>query len=222
MEETIILTHCGKLGDFLYCLPIAAWLYNTHRAKIHFVFPECFPPFHHIKRLLHTLPFTDRVSLVGHQCRDFDAGGQPYKFNPADFGIEGEYYNLGIRHYPNKFMTAFCAEEHGFDWDRGFRLDVGAVIRTDKILRSEQGEVAALAPQSEPYPIPIDLLELAQMLLAAKERWVWYSGPAALMYLMRIPFNLVWEQGHPSRDLYLNKNYFGGELITPVEFIRKK
>lgn len=221
MTSSIILTHCGKMGDFIYCLPIASWLAKERGVTIKWALAEAFPAFHYIERLLKQMPFTESVTLTPNPIRDFEAGGQPYRFNPADYGMKGEYYNLGIRHYPDTFMTAYCAGEHGLGWDADFTLDLGEVESTDKILRGEQVEIAGMVPESESYPIPMDLLEMARMLKAAKERHLWYSGPATILYMARIPFYLYWEKGHPSRHLYLNENYFGGSLITPVEFVRR-
>lgn len=221
MTSSIILTHCGKMGDFFYCLPIASWLAKEWGVTIKWALAEAFLAFHYMEPLLKRLPFTESVTLTPNPVRDFEAGGQPYHFNPADYGLDGVYFNLGIRRYPDTFMTAYCAGEHGLGWDQEFTLDLGEVEPTDKILRGEQVEIAGMVPQSEAYPIPMDLLELGRMLKAAKERHLWYSGPATMLYMARIPFNLYWEKGHPRRNLYLNEQYFGGSLITPVEFVRR-
>lgn len=221
-DPPIALTHCGKLGDFLYCLPIASWLWQARGRKIHWVLANTFGPFNHIDRLLASLPFTERASYVPHRIRQ-GHGGQPYRFDPADYGVAvEEYYNLGFRAFPNKFVTEFCAEEHGFGWDRDYTLDFGPVEPSGKILRSEQWELAEVVPQAETWPRPMDLYELGRMLKAAQERWTWYSGPAALMFLARMPFHLVHEKGHPPRRLYLPEEYFGGKLITPVLYTRRK
>lgn len=260
----VILTHCGKLGDFLYCLPIAEWFYKTHGRRTHWVLTENFAPFRYVKKLLLNQRHCCAVTLVDHKLANLDAGGQPYKFDPAQHraqaserilheleeleaneelthrneliaeharltsdlyqlgGWDGDYFNLGFRSYPNKFITAFCAEEYGLGWDADFTLELGEVEPSGKILRTEQREVGEACPEAEPFPIPIDLLELGQRLKAARERHTWYSGPAALMYLARLPFHLHWEQGHPPRSLYLPEEHFGGKLITPVEYIRRK
>lgn len=220
MASTLTLTHCGKLGDFLYCLPIASWLARERGVTIRWALAERFHPFYHIGPLLRTLPFTEDVTLTMNPIRDFEAGGQPYRFDPNEYGVSGPYLNLGIRSYPDTFMTAYCAGEHGVGWDEDFTLELGDVEPTDKILRGEQVEIAKMVPESEEYPIYIDLLKLARMLKAAKERHLWYSGPATLMYLARVPFNLWWERGHPARELYLNPRHFGGALITEREYVR--
>lgn len=221
MNSSIILTHCGKLGDFLYCLPIASWLAIERGVTIRWALAYEFLPFRYIEALLKRIPFTEDVTLTNNYVRDFEAGGQPYHFNPADYGLEGPYYNLGIRIYPDTFMTAYCAGEYGLGWDPDFTLDLGEVEPNDQIIRGEQLEIAELVPESQPYDMPQDLLQLGRTLKAARDRYLWYSGPATLLYMARIPFNLVWEKGHPSRDLYLNKNYFGGSLIREVEYVRR-
>lgn len=84
----ITLTHCGKLGDFIYCLPIASWLHKTTGQKIHWVLPDNFKPFRQIKTLLELQPFHGALSIVPFHVRTWGCGGQPYKFNPGKFGIE--------------------------------------------------------------------------------------------------------------------------------------
>lgn len=222
MKAPIILTHCGKLGDFLYSLPIASWLWKTRGQKIHWVLPHTFAPFNHIDRLLASLPFTEQCTLVPHEIYLHGHGGQPYRFNPADYGVPtDEYYNIGFRGYPDKFVTAYYAEEHGFGWDKEFVLDFGEVERSEKILRTEQPELAEVVPQGETWPVPMDLYELGRLLKGAKERHTWYSGPAAMMFLARLPFFLHFEPAHPPRRLYLPQEYFGGNLIVPVLYLRR-
>lgn len=221
MKTPIVLTHCGKLGDFLYCLPIASWIWKTTGRPTHWVLPHTFAPFNHIDRLLAALPFTSQATYVNHAIH-FAHGGQPYRFNPNDYGVPvGQYFNLGFRGYPDKFVTAYCAEEHGFGWDREFTLEFGDVVPSGKAIRTEQPEVAEAAPHAETFPVPMDLLELGKLFKAANERHTWYSGPAAMLYLARLPFFLHYETGHPSRRLYLPEDAFGGALITPVLYTRK-
>jgi hypothetical protein len=216
--KRIALTHCGKLGDMLYCLPIASWLARQKDCKIEMVLPRCFPPFRHVEALLMEQPFIAKVTFVDHQCNWHGHAGQPYKFNPAQYGVTGEYYNLGFRAYPDKFVTAFVAEEHGFGWDKDFTLSLGKWVTfyEPDVLRSEQPEVGVAVPHAKIYPIPIDILELGRMLHDAKEAHLWYSGPAALMFLARLPFYLHYVAGHPPRSIYLPPDQFGGSLIKPV------
>jgi len=209
------------MGDFLYCLPIASHLAKTRGVKIHFVLPECFPPFRYITPLIEMQPFTEKVTLVNHQCNWSGHAGQPYKFNPATHGIPGPFYNLGFRGYPNKFVTDYVAEEYGLGVDNDFTLNLGEFTPNGGILRSEQPEVALAVPEAEQIPIPADLLTVGRLLAGAKERHLWYSGPAAMMFLARIAFDLHFVEGHPPRRIYLPPDRFGGALIRERKFVAK-
>ena len=124
-SKPLILTHCGKLGDLIYAWPIAAWVQRTTGRKIHWVLPRRFVPFQRVESLLLRQKFSERVTLVDFPVRCQGCGGQPYHFNPADYGVAGDYLNLGFRWWPNKFVTAFQAQEHGLGWDADWVLDVG-------------------------------------------------------------------------------------------------
>ncbi len=151
--KPIIFTHCGKLGDMLYCLPIAhAYWLNTGR-KVHWVLPHCFPPFRYVRALLELQEATDGVTFVDHKCGFSGHGGQPYSvkqkdgFDPFKTQIfehrgtslgelqsvgwslrperfEG-FLNLGFRDYPDQFVTAYQAKEHQLPWDPEFTLYLG-------------------------------------------------------------------------------------------------
>lgn len=124
----ITLTHCGKLGDFIYCQPIASWLYKTTGKKIHWVLPTNFKPFTQIKSLLELQPYYGGLSLVPFPVKTWGCGGQPYKFNPNKFGINcPSYYNLGFRWWPKKNVIEYQAEEYGFGYDKEFRLNIGNI-----------------------------------------------------------------------------------------------
>jgi hypothetical protein len=219
MGREIILTHCGKLGDMLYSLPVASWLARERGCKSHWVLPTNFEPFNYIRNLLMLQPFVSRGTLVPHRVDNYDCGGQPYKFNPADFGIQGEYYNLGFRAYPNKFLPAFYAEEHGFGYDPDFRLKIypddprEMASLTDRaltwregkpteILRTREGAMAKLVPGAEPLTPAMDLLELARRLAAAKEVHTWFCGIAVLCWFAGITATVYRVPGHAAIQLY--------------------
>jgi hypothetical protein len=203
MNNEIILSHCGKLGDFLYCLPIGEWIHRTTVRKIHWVLPRCFGPFNYIENLLLAQPMTARVSLVDHKVRDYNCGGQPYRFNVKDFGIEGEYYNLGFRHYPTSYCSKFYAEEYGFDYVRDYRINLGEPLpKTLEVLRSTEGPMAKFAPHAKPLPTNMDLLALARRMQAAKEANTWFCGLAILCCMSGIPVIVHRVPGHASIPLY--------------------
>ena len=219
-QSEIVLSHTGKLGDFLYCLQIASWLTRIRGCKIHWVLPSTFNPFNYISDLLMMQPFTSRVSIVPFKIENFDCGGQPYKFNPADFGIEVEYYNFGFRHYPDKYVSAFYAEEHGFGYDVDYRIklwsdaDAGLINKTDEVLRSSEGAMAKLVPHAIPMGTHEDLLTLTQRMQAAKEVHTWFCGLAILCWMSSIPVTVHRVPGHAWIPTYYEGDY---SYVTFVE-----
>lgn len=209
----VIFTHCGKLGDMLYALPVAEWFYRTHGRKVHWVLPHGFGPFHYIRELLVLQEHCHDVTLVHHKLANLDAGGQPYRFNPADHGIEGEYFNLGFRDYPDRFIPAFYASEHGFGFVPGYRLrlwsspEAGAQalqlqLMSEEILRSGETAMAKFAPHATPLPPVMDLLGLARAVSMAKEFHTWFCGLAVLAYMARVPQHIYRVPGHAPKHLY--------------------
>jgi hypothetical protein len=205
----IILTHCGKLGDFLYSLMVGSWLFKNYQRKIHWVLPRSFGPFRYIENLLMAQEQTSRVTLVDHEIKNFDCGGQPYKFDPMRFGIMGEYFNLGFRGYPDKFVPAFYAEEYGLRFDPDFTLNLGTeafesglVDWSQKILRSCELAMQMHLPEVESIATQMDLLDLARKLATAKEFHTWYNGIAILCWLARIPAHVYRVPGHARLEQY--------------------
>jgi hypothetical protein len=113
------------LGDFVYTWPIAAWFHQHTGRKVHWVLPEFFGPFKYIERLLRLQTFTQDVTLVSYRVANYSHGGQPYQFNPKDYGVEGEYFNLGFRGYPDRFIPHYLAQEHSFGVDESWELELG-------------------------------------------------------------------------------------------------
>jgi len=233
MKECII-TNCGKLGDFLLALPVASWLARERDCKIHFVLPECFPPFRNITKLLMLQPFTSRVTLVPFPVDHWDCGGQPYKFDPWEYLKKGKYinvdevaetlvYNIGFRHYPNKYIPEFYAEEYGLGYDKDFTLriwneyteDNSTPFPTNEILRTSEWGMPKAVPHAKPMPTDNDLLDLARQLSAAKEVHTWMTGVSILAWLARIPHTVHRVPGHAFWPLYYPPNDLRG--ITFVE-----
>lgn len=218
MNDPIVLTHCGKLGDMLYALPIAEWFYQTQGRPVHWVLPSAFGPFHYVTPLLRLQAHCHDVTLVAHKLQNLDAGGQPYRFDPNAHGVVApEYYNLGFRSYPDQFIPAFYAAEHGLGWVKGFRLELGTLNaeRGTQIWRSAETAMARFAPQAEPLPTVVDLLALGRTVARAAEFHTWYCGLAVLAWFARIPQHVYRMPGHASRELYFPEDYFPeGNRIT--------
>ncbi len=212
--DPLILTHCGKLGDFVYTWPVAAWLHRKTGRKIHWVLPRGFTPFRRVESLLLRQAFSHQVTLVDFPVRSYGCGGQPYRFNPADYGVSGEYLNLGFRWWPNKFVTAFQAEEHGLGWDEDWVLDVGregeetergaqrprAQAEIEPMVATEQACIPA-APEAR-LDLKQDVLDNVRRMAAARERHCFFSGMAAILYFARVPFILYREPWQPRLEFY--------------------
>jgi hypothetical protein len=197
----IIFTHCGKLGDFAYTLPIASAYYKRTGRKVHFVLPLGFPPFHKLRSLLELQDFFSGLSLVPHRVRSYGCGGLPYHFNPAKWGITGEYYNLGFRWWPDKYATAFQAEEYGLDYDPNWVLNIGPLPDIIEDTVSTEQEVMSTCVHSR-IDVEQPLLYNLQRIAAAKHRNCFFSGFAAFLYLARIPFTLYREPWQPETRYY--------------------
>ncbi len=215
----IILTHCGKLGDMLYALPVAEWFYRAHGRQVHWVLPSCFGPFHYVTPLLRQQAHCADVTLVGHKLANLDAGGQPYQFDPnPHLGTTGrEYFNLGFRSYPDRFIPEFYAREHGLDWTPGFRLDLGTgdaergTENAEVIWRTnEEGLNGHVPAAARRLPLVMDLLELARTVRAGREFHTWYCGLAVLAWLAGIPQHVYRQPGHGAKALYFPEDYFRG------------
>lgn len=212
--KPLILTHCGKLGDLIYAWPIAAWLHRTTGRKIHWVLPRRFVPFQRVESLLLRQTFSERLTLVDFPVRCQGCGGQPYHFNPADYGVAGDYLNLGFRWWPNEFVTPFQAQEHGLGWDPDWVLDIGShegrpgdpsqpsrpASEIEQMVATEQACIPA-APEAR-LDLRKDVLDNVRRMAAARERHCFFSGLAAILYFARVPFILYREPWQPELDLY--------------------
>jgi hypothetical protein len=175
-HDMIAVTHCGKLGDFILSLPVASWLYKTRRKKIHFILARRFEPFTKIKSLLMLQEMTGEVTLAEFPVRDWECGGTPYKFNPRRYYVPcGEYYNLGMRRHPRRFVPEFTAEECGLSYDPDFRINLGDYPRTDEVLCTDSYMLTE-APQATPLDLSLPLLDNARRMAGARESLVSQSG----------------------------------------------
>ena len=207
--DPLILTHCGKLGDFVYAWPIAAWLHRQTGRKIHWVLPRGFGPFRRLESLLLLQEFSAQLTLADFPVRCFGCGGQPYRFNPGDYGVPGDYFNLGFRWWPNKFVTPYQAEEHGLGWDADWVLDLQLEGSKDLASRQspgpERGIEAMVATEQAVIPaapsarldLSRDVLFNVRRMAAARERHCFFSGMAAILYFARLPFILYREPWQP-------------------------
>jgi hypothetical protein len=123
----MIFTHTGLMGDFVQTWPIASWYYKQTGEKITFVLADI-PCFKDIAELTLNQPFTKEIIKVPHKIENYRMGGQPYKFNPSEFGIKGEYLNLGFRDYPREeWVPYFMAAEYDLGVDLDYVINVSGI-----------------------------------------------------------------------------------------------
>jgi hypothetical protein len=189
----IVVTHTGKAGDFGLCLPICSWLHKTYKEKIIFVLPRFFPFIKSLESLIKLQPFTEDILYCDHYVRNYDCGGQPYKFDPKVYFPDLEftrYYNFGFRGIPDKYVPYFYAEEYGLGVDEDFVLNLGLDFKytSDKLMCTEI--MHKYLPHFEQTDLKKDFLLALRDFAYAKERHMHFSSLAVYLGLARIPFYL--------------------------------
>jgi hypothetical protein len=203
MDE-IVITHCGKMGDFMTSLPIISWVSKNYNDNIHLVLPQDFELFRKIESLMLLQPMIKKFTLADFGHLDYTCGGQPYIHDPNKFGIDcEEWYNLGFRHHPHfEHRSEFSAKEYDFGVDWDFTLELGEVDPTDEILCSEP-HIHHRVPGSTLIDFNQDVLFNARRMKAAKERHCWQSGMAHLLEWADVkPIHIHRVQGHDPLILY--------------------
>lgn len=119
----MIITNVSRLGDFLLTFPVASWIHKNQGEKIHFVLSDNFPLYKKIEPLIRLQPFVSDVSYVNVGTNAFDP--THWNFNPKQFGIEGNYLNMGFWEYPGKYLPQFYAEKYGLGVDNEFVFNLG-------------------------------------------------------------------------------------------------
>lgn len=117
----MIITHCGKFGDFAPCLIIPNYYYKNKNEKTTFILSSWFKSIKGIEEFLLMQDFTEKVIFDKFLPDNFSQGAQPYKFKPESLNDE-EYFNLGIGGFPNKYLGILYAEEHGLNYDLDINL----------------------------------------------------------------------------------------------------
>lgn len=182
----MIFTHTGKLGDFFFSLPVANWYYKISDEKVHYVVSSDFDMFNKIlPDFSKYINCIEKISFVPHKILNYDCGGQPYKFDPSKYGIEGKYLNLGYKHFPNKYCANFIAEEHGFDVDYAnlFNIEPDRNMLNKKVYTNEYDFIKPKIENIEEYeelsfkdPLHINISKM----LSCSKIITFHSGFAAI------------------------------------------
>ncbi|RPH93585.1 hypothetical protein EHM69_09900 [candidate division KSB1 bacterium] len=207
----IVLTHTGKLGDFFLAMPVASWLYKKTGEKIHWVLSSEFKPFTTIEPLLFLQEMTGKVTLVPHHIRNYKCGGQPYRFDPAKYGVEDKpYYNIGFRHLPDKYVPDFYAEEIGAGVDDDFVLNAGPARKdfSDKIVFVDDGRQLRnyIDPAAVELTIDQPLEVNLALALGAREVHCGDSGFAVAADLAAIRNLHIWNHGRSAQPEYYHRH----------------
>ncbi len=114
----MILTNVSRMGDFLLTFPAAYQLYKTTGEKIHYVLTDRFQPYKSLESLVLYQEFVSSVSYVDIGTDAF----KDWKFSPSNYGIVGEYKNIGFPTYPTKYLPEYFGELLGCGFDPNFTL----------------------------------------------------------------------------------------------------
>jgi hypothetical protein len=118
----MILTHCGKFGDFIPSLVIPNYYYKNNNEKTTFVLSSWFKSIKGLEEFLLLQDFTEKVIFDEFLPNDFSLGAQPYKFKP-EVVTDEVYYNLGLAGFPNKYLGVMYAEEYDLKYDLDIKLN---------------------------------------------------------------------------------------------------
>lgn len=191
MDDFIIVTNTGKLGDFMLCFPVASWLYKRYNKKIHWVITKNFPGAEQCDTLIMNQEMTGKLTYIDYDVNFSQYGGQPYKFDPNLFGVNCEkYYNFGYRGPPDKYACEFMAEEYNIGYDEDFCLNLGDDLpKTDKILCA-RNNIKDMIPQSEMIDLNLKVLDNLRILKSAKVAYCWKDAAGVALSLAKVPFVL--------------------------------
>lgn len=119
----MIITHCGKFGDFCPSLIIPNYYYKNNKEKTTFILSSWFKSIVGLEEFLLNQKFTERVIFDPYMPENFNYGAQPYQFTPASIKNGETYYNLGIHGSLNRYLGVMYAEEHNLNYDLDIDLD---------------------------------------------------------------------------------------------------
>lgn len=212
----MIFTNVSWIGDFILLWPVASSYHKKFGEKIHFVVSKNYYMYQIVDSFLRNQPFTKDISYVNVGSDAWNPAN--VNFNPAEFGIDGDYLNFGFWRQikDNDYLPKYYAERYGLDVDYDY---VPTLIEFDSVpIKKVTMEVAH---QKDGYwPIwkkmmPDDVVELLS-LDEPFEKNVWYSvkaeerhfgatSSAVLMDLFNLPTHIYGFPGLTPNLYYRNK-----------------
>lgn len=211
----MIFTNVSWIGDFFMLWPVASWYYKTHGEKVHFVVSKQYYMYEKVKPFLEYQDFCEKVTLVDI-CSDAWNPGC-YKFDPAEFGIEGKYLNFGFIGPVDVYMAEYYAQQHGLGYDMDMQLkvkefkDVTVPDKvTIKVAHQEHGfwnRWKSMMPSDIVELSPADSFELnVYLAYKAKERHLGSSSLPILMDMLGVQCTVYAGVGFPEHVFYKQKH----------------
>ena len=116
----IAVTHPGKIGDLLYCLPAVRHISKILDSKVDFwTQKECLP----VKSLLESQSYINEVHINEAYVKQHEGCGvQPWLLEPI--GDYDRIYHMGLRSYPQGRLVDYYPSLHGFTFcDTSIKYD---------------------------------------------------------------------------------------------------
>jgi len=211
----MIFTNISFIGDFFMLWPVASWYNKTYNEKIHFVVTKNYYMYEKVKPFLELQDFCEKVTLLDLGTNAWDQN--QWKFNPKDYGIEGNYYNFGFNSQVDVYMSEYYANFYGLDWDRNMKLNLpeypDLIIPkkvTIKVAHQENGFWDTWRSM-----MPIDVTELSTESsfmenifkgYKAEERHLGSSSFAIVMDLLGVKSTVYAGVGFPEHVFFKNKH----------------
>jgi hypothetical protein len=222
----MIFTNVSRLGDFLLLWPVASWYYKETGDRIHWVLSDNFPLYHKIEKIIMLQDMTEKVSYVNVGTNAGDIND--WKFNPADFGINGDYYNFGFFSHPSEYMPNFYAKRYDFGVDYEFIINLGDendyknkneynVWIDSSPYREEKGKLKKYVP-SESIELKSDFLSDAKLSKYASNVYCTMGGFTVLMDMCDVkckifaPRSLIYTSIKNGEHMYYRNNHEYFEL----------
>lgn len=216
----MIFSNVSRLGDFLLVLPVASWYYKKYGEKIHWVLSDNFPLYKKIEELVLMQEFSEKVSYVNVGT---DAH-LDWKFDPAKFGIQGEYRNFGFWSTVDRYFPEYYAERYGYEVDNDFIINLGEYDRTpldypvwiqSSPYRYEFGKFEQYIPENC-IELTSDFITDARLATRATEVYCTAGGFTALLDLCNVKcniyaqYNFIEQQRNKETNLYYRNehNYY--------------
>lgn len=219
----MIFTNISYIGDFFLLWPVASWYYKETGDKIHWVVTKNYYMYPLVEEVLRYQDFTKDVSLVDVGTNAWDEN--QWKFNPATFGIEGQYMNFGFNNNLGEmYMPDFYASLYNLKQDSDYCIKL-----IDFPDRTPHEKVTMyIKHQAGRWPIwrnlmPEDVVELDYIndsfavnlwySAKAQERYFGCSSSAVLMDLINLPCTIFFGQIVPADG---DKSYYRNKFHTMI------